>query len=334
MTATMRAMAAAAPGGPQVLQPCIRPVPRPGPGEALLKVGYVGMNPIDAMARAGKIDFMPMTWPFVPGLEKSGVVAAVGEGVHAGLVGRRVIARAEFGGYAEYAVVKAALLLGLDPRIDLKTGCAYRGCAFTAWHALHKVGRLRPGETVLVHSAAGAIGIMAIQIAKEAGCRVIGLCGGAEKGAYAASFGADAVFDYLEPSWAERVLAATSGQGCDVVLDGNGGLNAVHNIDLAARLGRVVYIGATAGSYPPPVPIPTLIFKSISIAGMNLAAIEDPPGSATDRIIIDAVATGRWRVPVSDVLPLAEVAPLHARLEQRRVMGRAVVQVGGEGAGS
>jgi NADPH2:quinone reductase len=332
----MRAMAADAPGPPSVLQPRQMAVPRPVEGQALIKVAYVGMNPIDAMARAGLIDFLPMTWPFVPGLEKTGVVVAVGPGVDGALVGRRVIARSEFGGYAEFAAVRAAQLLDLDSRIDLKTGCVYRGCAFTAWHALHKVGRLQRGETVLVHSAAGAIGVMAVQIAKDLGCAVVGLCGGPAKAAYVASFGADHVIDYLQPDWPARVKAATGGRGCDVVLDGNGGPNAEKNAELTAPLGRIVYIGATAGGYPPVPAVPTLIFKNIAVAGMNLAPIEDPPGSATDRAIVEAVATGRWKVPLTETVDLTGVTALHARLEARQLMGRAVVRVGGDldGAGA
>jgi NADPH:quinone reductase-like Zn-dependent oxidoreductase len=101
-------------------------------------------------------------------------------------------------------------------------------------------------------------------------------------------------------------------------------------VALAAKLGRIVYIGATAGAYPAPTPIPTLIFKNIAIAGMNLAPIEDPPGSATDREIIDAIAAGRWRAPISEAVELTAVADLHRRLAARQVMGRAVIRVGGK----
>lgn len=325
----MRAMQIDRPGPPDGLTLRHVPVPTPGPGQALVRIAYVGMNPIDAMARSGAIDFLPIVWPFTPGIEKSGIVAAVGPGVDPSWIGKRVLARLGFGGYAEYTLGDAAHLLELDPRIDLKLGCAYRGCSFTAWHGLHHTGRMKHGETVLMHSAAGAIGLMATQIAKDAGCRVIGLCGGAKKVAYAKAFGADALIDYTKPDWDKDVMAATNGRGCDVILDGNGGPNAEKNVGLAAKLGRIVYIGATAGAYPPPTPIPTLIFKNISIAGMNLAPIEDPPGSATDRAIIEAVATGRWKSPISEVVALEDVADLHTRLAARQVMGRAVVKVGG-----
>jgi NADPH2:quinone reductase len=329
----MRAMMADAPGAPTVMRMKQVAVPRPVEGQALLRVAYLGMNPLDAMARAGKIDFLPISWPFTPGLEKSGLVTAVGPGVDPGLVGSRVIARTEFGGYADYAVVNAKTLLQLDPRIDFKTGCAYRGCTFTAWHALYKAGRLQSGETVLVHSAAGAIGIMAMQIAKSAGCTVVGLCGGPAKVAYAKTFGPDFVFDYLQPDWSAQVKTATKGRGVDVILDGNGGANAERNADLTGPLGRIVYIGATAGGYPPTPPVPALIFKNIAVVGMNLAPIEDPPGSTTDRAIIDAAATQTWRTPISEVVDLPYVADLHARLESRQVMGRAVIRVGGDLAG-
>ncbi|MCB2106569.1 MAG: zinc-binding dehydrogenase [Rhodobacteraceae bacterium] len=327
---TMRAMQIDQPGPPAGLTFKRVPVPKPGEGQVLLQVAYVGMNPLDAMARAGIVNFLPMTWPFVPGLEKTGIVAAAGPGVDPALVGKRVIARLGFGGYADYAVSQADLLIELDPRIDLKTGCVYRGCTFTAWHGLHKAGRLQNGETVLIHSAAGAIGIMATQVAKTAGCKVIGLAGGRAKIAFAKPFGADVLIDYTAPGWDAKVKDATGGRGCDVILDGNGGPNAEKNVDLTAPLGRIVYIGATAGGYPATPPVPTLIFKNISIAGMNVGPIEDPPGSATDLAIIDAVANGSWKVPISETVELEHAADLHARLEARKVMGRAVVKVGGD----
>ncbi len=330
MSNTMRAIQMDAFGGPEVMKLCEVAVPEPGPGQARLRVAYVGMNPFDAMARAGKIDFMPITFPFTPGLEHTGIVDAVGMDVDESLVGKRAISRADFGAYADCTIATAKALLMLDDRIDLKTGCVYRGCSFTAWHALYKAGRLQSGETCLLHSAAGPIAIMGTQIAKSDSCTVIGLAGGPDKVTFAKEFGADYVFDYTTDGWVEAVKEATNGRGVDVIVDGNGGPNAAHNIDVLAPMGRLVYIGATAGLMPEPVNIPTLIFKNISVAGMNLAPIEDPPGSDTDRTIIDNVATGVWQVPISEEAPLEDVADLHHRLESRQVRGRAVIRVGGE----
>lgn len=327
----MRAIQMDAFGAPEAMEMRNVSVPEPGPGQARIRVAYVGMNPFDAMARSGKIDFMPITFPFTPGLEHTGIVDAVGGGVDEALVGKRVISRSNFGAYAEYSIAHdASMLLELDDRIDLKTGCVYRGCSFTAWHALYEAGRLKAGETCLLHSAAGPIGIMGTQIAKSDGCTVIGLAGGADKVAFAKDYGADHVFDYNRDGWVDEVKAATNGRGVDVIIDGNGGPNAEHNVDLLAPKGRLVYIGATAGPMPDPVAIPTLIFKNISVAGMNLAPIEDPPGSETDRTIIENVATGVWRVPISEEVALDDVADLHRRLESRQVRGRAVIRVGGD----
>lgn len=317
-------------GGPEVMALAEIAIPNPGPGEARLKVAYVGMNPFDAMARAGKIGFMPISFPFTPGLEHTGVVDAVGDGVDASLIGQRVISRSNFGAYADYSIAKADKLLRLDDRIDLKTGCVYRGCSFTAWHALYKAGRLQSGETCLLHSAAGPIGLMAGQIAKTNGCTVIGLAGGADKVSFAEGFGFDHVFDYTQDGWVDQVKEATGGRGVDVIVDGNGGPNAAHNVGLLAPLGRLVYIGATAGDMPDPIDVPTLIFKNVSVVGMNLAPIEDAPGSETDQTIIDNVATGVWRVPITEEVALADVVDLHRRLESRQVRGRAVIRVGGD----
>jgi hypothetical protein len=190
--------------------------------------------------------------------------------------------------------------------------------------------RLRAGERVLVHSAAGAVGCMAMQIARDAGCQAVGLCGGPDKAAWLRAFGCDDVVDYLRADWPQQALQLTAGRGFDVILDGNGGPNAVHNIDLAARLGRIVYIGATAGADPAPIPVANLILKSIAVAGMSLRQVEEPPGSAADQEIVAEILSGRWKLPISEVVPLAAVADLHRRLEARQLRGRAVIEVGGE----
>jgi len=329
MTKMMRSIQVDAFGPPSVMKLRQVPVPEPGAGQVRIQVAYVGMNPIDAMARSGKVDFLPIKFPFTPGLEHTGIVEKIGPGVNEKWLGAGVISRTDFGAYADFSITMADNLLCLDRRIDLRTGAVYRGCSFTAWHALYKAGRLQPGETCLIHSAAGAIGIMATQIAKTAGCEVVGLAGNADKIAYARQFGADHLFDYTVEGWEEKVTAVMGERGVDVVVDGNGGANSEKNIDLLALNGRLVYIGATAGNYPQPIPVPLLIFKNVSVAGMNLAPIEDPPDSETDRLIIDSAATGAWKIPITEEVELEDVVGLHTRLEERQIMGRAVVRVGG-----
>jgi NADPH2:quinone reductase len=327
--AMMQAMIVRTPGPPDVLQPIMLPIPAPGPGQARIRVAYVGMNPVDAMVRGESIAWMPVAYPLVPGLEHTGVVDAVGEGVDAGMIGRRVIARVGFGGYAEWSVSPAATMIALDDRIDLKTGCVYRGCSSTAWHALHKLVRVQPGESVLIHSAAGAVGVMAMQIAAQHGAVVVGLAGGPAKVEYAKNFN-PAVVDYLTPDWPARALALNGGRKFDAILDGNGGPAAQANYGLIAPAGRILYIGKTSGDYPAPVDIPDLIGGSFSVGGMTLRQIEEVPGGPFEQVMADAVASGRWKIPVGETVKLRDVARLHERLESRALVGRGVVEVNGD----
>jgi len=327
---TMRAMVVERPGPPEVLQLRRVPIPQPGPGQVRLRVAFVGMNPVDALVRRERLDWMPVAYPFTPGLEHTGVVDAIGADVATEWLGRRVLSRTSFGGYADWSLAPVRGLLRVPDGLSLRDGCVYRGCSYTAWHALHKCARVQHGDRVLVHSAAGAVGLMAMQIARDAGATPLGLCGGLRKVEWVRSFGFDAVVDYAAAGWPELARQRNDGRGFDVILDGNGGDGAVHNYALAATLGRIVYLGAMAGANPPPVPIDLLIARSISVGGMTLRQVEEPPGSEADRAIIAAVLEGRWRLPIGEVVPLANVAELHRRLESRAVHGRAIVEVGGE----
>jgi NADPH:quinone reductase len=327
---TMRAVVVDAPGPPEVMQLREVPRPEPGPGQVRLRVAFVGMNPVDALARREKLDWMPVRYPFVPGLEHTGVVDALGADVEAAWLGRRVLSRVSFGGYADYSLAPVRTLFVVPEGISLRDGCVYRGCSYTAWHALHRCARLQPGERVLVHSAAGAVGVMALQIARAAGATAVGLCGGARKVAWLRERGLEGIIDYSREDWAAQARAAVPGGAFDVIIDGNCGPNAVHNTELIAPLGRIVYLGAMAGSYPPPVPVELLIAKSFAVMGMTLRQVEVAPGSEGDRAIVEAVRSGHWRLPIGEVVPLEQVVELHRRLEARALCGRGIIEVGGE----
>lgn len=327
----MRGVSAACPGGPEVLRlaPDL-PIPTVGPGQVRLRVAWSGLVPLDLVARAGRLDFMPVAFPFIPGLEHTGVVEAVGAPADEPWLGRRVLSRRGFGGCAEYSVVGIAGLVPLDARIDLRIGAAYRGCAMTAWNLVHVAARVSAGQTMLVHSAAGAVGLMLTQIARDAGARVIGLVGGPAKAAFAAPFGADVLIDYTAADWPEQVRAATAGRGVDVVFDGNGGANGMHNLGLTAPLGQILLIGANAGSYAPLPDSAQLILRNVRIGGFTLGAIEALNRERADREIVEAVVSGRWRVPIGAQVSLAGVPQLHADFEARRLMGRSLIEVSGE----
>lgn len=252
MTSTMRAMVADTPGAPSVLQLKTVAVPTPGDGQALMRVAYVGMNPLDAMARDGKIDFLPITWPFIAGLEKAGIITAVGTGVDASLIGQRVIARSEFGGYGEYALVKAKLLLKLDPRIDLKTGCVYRGCSFTAWHGLYKAGHLQKAKPCWCIRPPGPSASWRSKSQKMQAAQWLGFAVGLRKWPMPNPLARTMCSIICNPiglTTQRRPRKAKASMSSLMATVGP----MQKNIGLAAPLGRVVYIGATAGSYPAPV---------------------------------------------------------------------------------
>ncbi len=325
----MTAVVVEAPGPPSALVTRRLPIPEPGRGGVRIKVAFVGLNPVDAMLRRERLAWMPVDYPFVPGAEHTGLVDAVGQDVDEAWLGRRVLSRLSFGGYAEYSVTSTRGLIELDDRMDLRTGCAYRGCSLTAWHALNSVARLQAGESVLIHSAAGAVGIMAAQLARNAGARVVGLAGGEAKARFGETFGVGIV-DYRQAGWEQRALERNSGRPFDVILDGNGGAQAARNFDLIAPLGRIVFFGASAGAYPSPAPTEMLINKSFSVGGMSLRQVEALRGPEAERRIVQDLVDGRLRAPISMERPLADVAVLHQELENRQLMGRVVIAVGSD----
>jgi NADPH2:quinone reductase len=329
MTSMMRAMIAEQPGGPETITLKTVPVPEPGPGQVRIRVAYSALNPLDTHARANRIKWGHPGFPFIPGYEYAGRVDKAGEGVDPGLVGRRVAAISEWGGNADFALATAARLVPVPDSFDWKLAATFATCAPTAWHLVHSAGRLREGMTLLVHSAAGAVGSLATQIAVEAGARVFGLAGGPEKVDYARQFGAEEVLDYTTGDWVEKVKALTAGRGVDVIIDGNAGPEAPRNYEAVAPLGNVIYLGAMAG-HAPPVNISQLIGRSFSVTGFVQFFHQAHSGGAENEAIVEALASGRWRIPVERVFPLEEVPRAQALFEGRRLVGRSLVEAGGE----
>lgn len=208
----MKAVVAAAPGPPEVLSLEQIPVPEPGPGQVRIRVAYAALNPLDTHARAARIDWNAPTFSFTPGYEYSGLVEEVGGG-------RRRLdrqaggLRGGMGGCAEYALATAERLVAIPRGFDWQLGTVFHTCAYSAWHVLHTAGRLRATDNVLLHSAAGPVGIMMTKIAKEAGAVVHGLTSGPEKIEFARPFGADHLIDYRATDWVAEVERLTEGRG-------------------------------------------------------------------------------------------------------------------------
>jgi len=330
VTQMMRAVVADAPGGPEVLQVRQLPVPEPGPGEVRLRVAYASMNPMDTFARQGLVPWLRVPWPFVPGIEHAGVVDKVGPGVDPTMIGKRYHSRNYWGGNADYSVAPLANVAPMAEGLDWRVGTCYAGMTYTAYHALHTAARMRAGDWCLFHSAAGPIGIMLAQIAKEARGHVIGLCS-ARKFDYARPFGFDHLIDYGVAGWDKQVMEITKGLGVDVIVDGNQGPEADKNYEVVAPGGHVIYIGATAGAPAPDVSPRKMIYKSAFMGGFNLTVLEKRRGDARDNaLVLERIRSGRWTVPISEEVTLEQVPDLHRRFARREIKGRVVVRVGGE----
>ena len=306
------------------------PLPEPEEGQVRVRVAYVALTPLDVLVRQGRVSWMAGRWPFTPGLEFSGVVDKIGPGGDARRLGQAVTSTADFGGCAEYALARADRLDPLVRELGWPVGTAWRTPTLAAWFALTEAAGLGQGQTVLIHSAAGPLGIMATQMARKTGARVVGVAGGPDKIAFARPFGAETLLDNRNPGWPAQAMAFTGGRGFDLIVDGNGGSAAQRNYELVAPNGRVLYMGATSGFSPPPVAIPLLIAKSFAVAGFNLNGI------STERITEAEVELARKLIkrelvfPVKEIVGLDQVADLHRRFEARELMGRSLVKVGGD----
>ena len=324
----MRAIVADAPGGPEVLKLRDIPLPEPGPGKARIRVAYADLNPLDTHARAKRVEWNAPTFPFVPGYEYSGVVDAVGEGADAALVGRRVASMGEWGGCAEYAIATAARLTPIPEGFDWKTGTCFQTGTYSAWHLVHTVGRLRAGDSLLLHAAAGSVAIMAVQIAREAGISVFGTCS-ASKIPFAKGWGYDQLID-SSGDWVAELKRLTGGRGVDLIVDGLAGPSSAKNYDAVAPLGQVIYIGAIQG-FPPPVDISRQLYaKTIAVRGYVVYTAMATTKGAELPGIHEALRSGRWKLPITQVVGLADVAELHARFERRELYGKTLIEVGGE----
>lgn len=325
----MRAVRAERPGGPEVLEVKDLPVPEPGAGQVRVRVAYSDLNPLDTHARAQRVSWNAPTFPFTPGYEWSGLVEALGAKAPADLLGKRVVSVGEWGGNAEYAIATAGRLALIPEGFDWRLGTCFQTSGYSAWHLIHTVGKIRAGDRVLLHAAAGSVAILAAQIAREAGATVYGLCG-LSKMDFAGPYGYTELLDSRSDDWVDKLKDLTGGRGADLIVDGVAGPNSARNYDAAAPLGQVVYIGAMGG-YPPPVDISRQLYaKTIAVRGYVVYVAMAATGGAEKPAIHEALRTGRWRLPIAGVVGLDEVRELHARYERRELVGKWLIRVGGD----
>ncbi|MBN8228818.1 quinone oxidoreductase [Corallococcus macrosporus] len=314
-------------GGPEVLRWEDAPEPVPGPGQVLLRVHAAGVNFADTERRRGLYDAQ-VPLPRILGSEAAGVVRAVGPGVDAAWVGRRVVALTKEA-YAEAALAPVEGLLVLPPEVSFAEAAALLVQGLTAYHVVHTVGRVEAGQTVLVHAAAGGVGVLAVQLAKAAGARVIGTVSGEAKAKLAREMGADAVIRYDREDVAASVRELTGGRGVERVLDSVGASTWQASLDALAPFGHLVSYGNASG-HPPHVEVESLYAKSLTVSAYWLHTPTPPEVQrrAREALLAEVVAK-RLRIVVGLTLPLSRAEEAHRQLEGRNTVGK-VVLVGAE----
>jgi putative PIG3 family NAD(P)H quinone oxidoreductase len=324
---TMKAAVAPNPGGPEALQIVERPVPQPGCGEVLIKVAAAGLNGADLLQRQGRYPLPPGATDIL-GLECSGTVAALGPDAAGFKVGDEVCALLVGGGYAEYVAVPAVQCLKLPQRVGLVEAGGIMEVVMTVWSNVFEIGRLAPGERLLVHGGSSGIGTMAIQLARALGSTVYATAGSAEKCARCQALGAVRAINYKDEDFVEIVKRETQGAGVDVVLEMVGGPYVARDIAALAMGGRIVFIAQKLGSRVE-VDFGLVQRKHLAITGSMLR----PRPIAEKGRLVAAAAKAVWPLfargevkPVIDrTFPLAEAARAHAHMEEGQHIGKVLL---------
>ncbi len=330
LPATMTAIAITEPGGPMVLKPERRAVPRPGPGEILIRVRAAGVNRPDVLQRQGAYPPPPGASD-LPGLEAAGEVAAVGEGVRRWRVGDRVTALTPGGGYAEFCLVHETNALPIPHGFTFTEAAAVPETFFTVWHNVFQRGALQSGESFLVHGGTSGIGTTAIQLAKAFGATVFATAGSAEKCEACTRLGADRAINYRDEDYVAAVKEATGGKGVDVILDMVGGDYIGRNYDSAAVDGRIVQI-ALLGGPKASADFSKLMIKRLTHTGSTLRprTVEFKAGVAAElERKVWPLLSARKVAPVMDMIfPLREAWRAHERMQEGEHIGKIVLDVG------
>ncbi|GAB3600135.1 NAD(P)H-quinone oxidoreductase [Angustibacter peucedani] len=320
----MRAITTTEAGGPEVLTLGEVPDAVAGPGEVLVRVAAAGVNRADVMQRQGHYPPPPGASEYI-GLECSGTVEALGEGVEGWAVGDEVCALMAGGGYAELVAVPAGQLLPVPSGVSLVDAAALPEVACTVWSNVFMTAGLRPGELLLVHGGSSGIGTMAVQLASRAGARVAVTAGSAEKLEACRALGAEVLVNYREQDFVEVVRAATDGRGADVVLDNMGAKYLARNVEVLAPNGRQVTIGLQGGAKAE-LDLGLLLRKRAAVIATSLRArpVDEKAAivAAVREHVWPLVEDGAVRPVVHDRLPLERAADAHRLLEGSTHVGK------------
>ena len=322
----MKSIQVNVPGGPENLQLVDIPTPRPGPGQALVRLAASGVNFIDIYFRTGlyKADL-----PIAIGSEGAGTVEAVGEGVTEVAPGDRVAYAMARGSYAEYAVVPGAQLVKIPAHLDFQSAAAAMLQGMTAHYLTHSTFALKAGDTCLVHAAAGGAGGLIVQMAKNLGARVLGTVSTAEKAQIARVSGADEVILYTECEFDVEARRLTGGRGVDVVYDSVGKTTFEKSLNALRPRGMLALFGQSSGSVPafdPAILAKGSLFLTRPGLPHYLLTREELLWRAGE--VLDAIDAGTLRLRIDRTYPLADAAAAHRDLESRKTAGKLLLAIG------
>jgi len=326
---TMLAIDPEAPGGPEVLVPVSRPVPKPGRGEVLVKVAAAGVNRPEVMQRKGQYPPPPGA-PSILGMEIAGKVVAVGEDVPREALGTPVCALIAGGAYAEYAVAPYGQCLPVPPAITMIEAAAIPETLFTVWSNVFERAYAMEGESILVHGGTSGIGTMAIHLANLFGLTILVTAGSDDKCAAAKRIGADHAINYKTEDFVARVMEITAGKGVNIVLDMVGGDYVPRNLQCLAEEGRHVSIAVQRGMQAT-IPIFEIMRKRLVLTGSTLRprSLEFKSLLADElhRTVWPFVAEGKLKPVIDATFPLADAAGAHARMESGEHVGKIVLTI-------
>ena len=316
-------------GGPEALVVGPRPIPQAGAGQVVIETHFAGVNRHDVNQRArgsgpkGSTDIL--------GLEVSGTIAAVGPGVTAFRRGDEVCALTDGGGYAQWVIAEAALVLPRPDALDLREAAALPEALFTCWFNVVQLGRLQDGDWLLVHGGTSGVGSLTLQVARALGAKTIATAGSSAKCEAARAFGAQVAINYRTQDFVAEVASATAGRGVDVILDMAGGVYAERNLAALAMDGRILHLAS--GLTPIwSTPLRLIMEKRAVVTGSLLRPLE----VACKAAIASALQTHIWpllgaaiRPHIDTVLPLREAQVAHARMESGEHIGKILLDCRG-----
>lgn len=325
--ATMTAIAISEPGSPDVLKPEERPVPKPGPGQILIRVEAAGVNRPDVAQRLGRYPPPPGASD-LPGLEVAGTVAALGEGATRWTIGDKVCALCHGGGYAEYVAVNEGHALAVPSGFSMIEAAGIPETFFTVWVNGFMTADLKKDEWLLVHGGSSGIGTTAIMLAKAIGAKVITTAGSDEKCDFCRKLGADVAVNYKTQDFVEAVKKATDGKGVNVIMDMVAGPYVQKNFECCARDARIVQIAGMLG-YKMELDIRAISFKRIVWTGSALRPRTDAEKTAIADSLRERVAPfwtkGLCKPVIDSTFPLREANKAHARMETSKHIGKIIL---------